>query len=87
MTSLLNITMYVRERVTRASRGVRGSSAPKSNKQPPKTREPKQLRSWLIICGSDNIQDYNVADFSAIQPASYLQLNAHHGIECIIIFI
>lgn len=45
-----------------------GSLAPKSSKQPPKAREPKQLRSWLVICGSDNVQNYDVADFSAIQP-------------------
>lgn len=62
------------------SRGTR-SSALKSSKQPPKTREPKQLRSWLVICGFDNVQDYDVADFSAIQsafiPAYNIECNIH----------
>lgn len=42
------------------------SSTSKSSKQPPKTREPKQLRSWLVICGFDNVWNYDVADFSVI---------------------
>lgn len=61
----------VREKGFATCRGTR-SSAPKSSKQPPKTREPEQLRSWLVICGSGNVQDYDVADFSAIQPAGLL---------------
>jgi len=39
---------------------------------PPKTRKPKQLRSWLVICGSDNDPNYDVADFSTIQPYCFL---------------
>lgn len=85
MTSLLNITMYVREKGLLVRRGTR-SSAPKSSKQPPKTREPKQLRSWLVICGSDNVQDYNVADFSVIQSTFVPERASWHRMY-IIIFI
>lgn len=65
----MTITIHIdaREKGLLVRRGTR-SSAPKSSKQPPKTREPEQLRSWLVICGSDNVQDYDVADFSAIWP-------------------
>lgn len=76
MTSLVNITIHadVREKGLFVCRGTH-SSAPKSSKQPPKTREPEQLRSWLVICGFDNVQDYDVADFSAIQSAFVPLLN------------
>jgi len=63
----------VREKGFATCRGTR-SSAPKSSKQPPKTREPEQLRSWLVICGSANVQDYDVADFSTVRSGCFLLL-------------
>lgn len=82
MTSLVNITIHadVREKGLFVCRGTH-SSAPKSSKQPPKTREPEQLRSWLVICGFDNVQDYDVADFSAIQ-SGFRSAVERRDVEC-----
>lgn len=59
---------YTRERVSPELSGVRAPQPLNQANNPQKHGGPEQLRSWLVICGPDNVQDYDVADFSTIRP-------------------